>query len=176
MLPRRPFPPMSSRNFPMHPFSPQQPMMNRSSGGLLSRLFGGRTQSIPNMTNASRMGSLLGNVQNVTNPSSISSMMTNVQKILKVAESVGPMVQQYGPVVKNIPAMFKIYKALKSDDTSEAETETIETASEAETETIETASEEANDGNRFDEEAFNELEAEFIETPRKGTSKPKLYI
>ncbi|WP_169907947.1 VrrA/YqfQ family protein [Priestia abyssalis] len=166
MLPRRPFPPMPSRNFPMQPFFQQQPMMmNRSSGGLLSRLFGGRAQSIPNMTNASRMGSLLGNVQNVTNPSSISSMMTNVQKILKVAESVGPMVQQYGPVVKNIPAMFKIYKALKSDDTSEEETEAIETASE-----------EVNDGNPFDEDTFNELEAEFIESPRKGASKPKLYI
>lgn len=157
---------MPSRNFPMQPFSPQQPMMmNRPSGGLLSRLFGGRAQSMPNMTNASRMGSLLGNVQNVTSPSSISSMMTNVQKILKVAESVGPMVQQYGPVVKNIPAMFKIYKALKSDDTSEEETETIKTASE-----------EANDENPFDEDAFNELEAEFIESPRKGASKPKLYI
>ena len=167
MLPRRPFPPMPSRNFPMQPFFSQQPMMmNRPSGGLLSRLFGGRkAQSIPNMTNASRMGSLLNNVQNVTNPSSISSMMTNVQKILKVAESVGPMVQQYGPVVKNIPAMLKIYKALKSDDTSEEETETIKIVNE-----------ETNDGNSFDEDAFNELEAEFIENPPKGASKPRLYI
>ncbi|MDQ0244474.1 hypothetical protein J2S09_002040 [Bacillus fengqiuensis] len=166
MLPRRPFPPMPSRNFPMQTFFPyQQPMMNRPSGGLLSRLFGGRAQSIPNMPNASRMGSMLSNVQNVTNPSSISSMMTNVQKILKVAESVGPMVQQYGPVVKNIPAMFKIYKALKSDDTSDEETETVKTVSE-----------EANDVDQFDEDAFNELEAEFIENPPKGASKPKLYI
>lgn len=165
MLPRRPFPPMPSRNFPMQTFFPYQPMMNRPSGGLLSRLFGGRAQSIPNMPNASRMGSMLSNVQNVTNPSSISSMMTNVQKILKVAESVGPMVQQYGPVVKNIPAMFKIYKALKSDDTSDEETETVKTVSE-----------EANDVDQFDEDAFNELEAEFIENPPKGASKPKLYI
>ena len=166
MLPRRPFPPMPSRNFPMQPFFPHQPMMmNRSSGGLLSRLFGGRAQSIPSMPNASRMGSLLSNVQNVTNPSSISSMMTNVQKILKVAESVGPMVQQYGPVVKNIPAMFKIYKALKSDDTNEEGTEEVKIVSE-----------EANDENPFDVDALNELEAEFIEPPSKGASKPKLYI
>ncbi|HWO97991.1 MAG TPA: VrrA/YqfQ family protein [Bacillus sp. (in: firmicutes)] len=165
MLPRRPFPPIPPRRFPMQPFFQNQPMMNRPSGGLLSRLFGGRAHSMPNMQNTSRVGAMLSSVQNATNPSSISSMMTNVQKVLKAVETVGPMVQQYGPVVKNIPAMFKIYKALKSDDTSDEETAATMTENE-----------EPDNGNSLDEDAFNELEAEFAETPLKGASKPRLYI
>lgn len=152
----------------MQPFFPQRSMTNRPSGGLLSRLFGGRARSIPNMSNVSRMSSMLSNVQNAANPASISSMMTNVQKVLKTAESIGPMVQQYGPVVRNIPAMFKIYKALKSDDTTDDKKENTESA---------IVSTNKGDSSRIDEfDEFDALETEFIGKPQKGTSKPKLYI
>ncbi|MFC3882946.1 VrrA/YqfQ family protein [Bacillus songklensis] len=171
MLPRRPFPPMPSRNFPAHSFFPNQAMMNRPPGGLLSRILGRGARSVPNTTNASAMGSILGNLQNAANPASLSSMMTNVQKVLKAAESVGPMVQQYGPMIKNIPAMFKIYQALKSDDISEDNTN----ASDSKDKTRSTSNK-ANkeDSNHIDE--LDALEAEFIEKPAKGASKPKLYI
>jgi hypothetical protein len=165
LLPRRPFPPMPPRNFPTRSFFPNQAMMNRPSGGLLSRIFGRGAGSIPNITNASPMGSILGNLQNAANPSFLSSMMTNVQKVLKVAESVAPMVQQYGPMVRNIPAMFKIYQALKSDDTSkDTKVSTEATGKKADKET----------SNQID--ALDALESEFIEKTKKGASKPKLYI
>jgi hypothetical protein len=174
LLPRRPFPPMPPRNFPARPFFPNQAMMNRPSGGLLSRIFGRGAGSAPNITNASPMGSMLGNLQNAANPSSLSSMMTNVQKVLKVAESVGPMVQQYGPIVRNIPAMFKIYQALKSDDTSEDSKDNADTAdSKASTESTGKKADKKS-SNQIDE--LDALEAEFIEKSNKGASKPKLYI
>lgn len=60
-------------------------------------------------------------------------MLTNVQKMLGIAQNVVPMVQQYGPFVKNLPAMIKIFRELKpTDDNSESETSDINPAKEKE--------------------------------------------
>lgn len=58
-------------------------------------------------------------LSNFTNPANLGSMLGNVQKVLHTAESVMPMVQQYGPLVKNIPSMIKLYKELNSSDDEE---------------------------------------------------------
>jgi hypothetical protein len=145
----------------MQSFSPNQQLMNRPSAGILSRLFGGKSQAVSNGANVAPTGSMLRSIQQAANPSSISSMMTNVQKVLKAAESVGPMVQQYGPMVKNVPAMFKIYKALTSD---------------SDTEKAAIVKTDENKNANLKEQDLHDLEADVIEQTPSGASKPKLYI
>ena len=66
-------------------------------------------------------GSIL---KSFTNPSAINGFLTNTQKVLSTAQQVGPMINQYGPLVKNIPVMWKLYRGLKNapDLTSNEET------------------------------------------------------
>ena len=56
-------------------------------------------------------GSLL---KSLTNPATINGFLTNTQKVLNTAQQVGPMVNQYGPLVKNIPVMWKLYRGFKN--------------------------------------------------------------
>src|SRR5690625_2003681 len=40
----------------------------------------------------------------------ISNTLNNVQQVLKVIQSATPNVQVYGPLIKNLPVMYKMYK------------------------------------------------------------------
>lgn len=79
-----------------------------SGGGILAKILG-RNAGLSSVQNAAAAPKAFN----------LTSVMTNVQKVLGVAERVTPMVQQYGPMVRNVPAMFKIYKALKDDNTTD---------------------------------------------------------
>lgn len=47
-------------------------------------------------------------------------ILEKIQNLIKMAESAKPMVEQYGPMLKNIPALITILKASgESDDTNE---------------------------------------------------------
>ncbi|MFC0043193.1 YqfQ family protein [Metabacillus iocasae] len=182
-----PFPPNMQRGFPpQQSFYPSRQMMNpqsmsRGPGGLLSRIFGGG-RAIPPVQQAINPGtstSLLSNLQNLTNPASLSSMMGNIQKALKVAESVGPMVQQYGPLVRNVPSLIKVYQALRTSEAAEEETvleaETVEATEE--TSEMEEDDSTLNTETTLPSEDNDEfLEEEFSTKPSKGASMPKLYI
>jgi hypothetical protein len=41
-------------------------------------------------------------------------MVENVQKVMKMADTVRPLVQQYGPMVKNLPSMLQLLKEYQS--------------------------------------------------------------
>jgi len=144
-FPRRPMPPMQPPGFFGGP--PRFPAqgMNRGGGGLLSRLLsgltgGGRGTNPANFMqgpmNASQISRGITNpttLQSLANPANLSSMLGNVQKVLNTAESVMPMVQQYGPLVKNLPGMIKLYKELNSADTSDDSEDEKKKTSEPET-------------------------------------------
>lgn len=49
----------------------------------------------------------------------ISKTLTNTQQILKVVETTAPIVQQYGPVIKNLPMIFKMLKAFNESEASD---------------------------------------------------------
>ena len=40
-------------------------------------------------------------------------MLNNTQKVLQAAEQFTPMVQQYGPIVKNLPSHMETYACLQ---------------------------------------------------------------
>lgn len=51
----------------------------------------------------------------------LSNTLTNVQQVLKVVQSASPMIQEYGPMVKNLPAMYRMIKAFKDVESSNEE-------------------------------------------------------
>ncbi|MCZ0755579.1 VrrA/YqfQ family protein [Anoxybacillus sp. J5B_2022] len=122
------FPPPATRPFPFPRSSfparslPPYATPPTTGGGFLSRLFS-RGPAMPSSPFAA-----LTPMQNAASSTSatgggISGMLTNVQKMLGIAQNVMPMVQQYGPLVKNLPAMMKIWKELKTTDNSEEKSE-----------------------------------------------------
>ncbi|MGD7051825.1 VrrA/YqfQ family protein [Sutcliffiella horikoshii] len=157
-------------------------------GGLLAKLFG-RTgaRSIGNMgglgqlANTGAGGGLgqlanAGTLQQLINPNNLTGMLGNVQKALKMAEGVMPMVQQYGPLVRNVPAMLKLYNELKNvDDDDDTDTESTE---EAKTEEVESDSAAENNTKKKVKKAKPKPTATDTEPEEKpaGGSAPKLYI
>ncbi|KOO44116.1 hypothetical protein AMD01_14230 [Priestia koreensis] len=151
----------------------QQPFMNNQASFADSRGIGGGLSGIGGIGSAAGSGSgglggLLGGFRNLTSASSLSSMLGNVQGVMKTAESFLPMVQQYGPMVKNLPAMYKIYQALKTDDgetsTSEEKKETKEAGK---AEKVLPASKE--------ETEYEEFLDDFAGKQNQGSSRPRLY-
>lgn len=66
----------------------------------------------------------LVNKQNITNLAQnsiydINKTLTNVQKVVKVVGSATPMIQEYAPMVKNLPAMYRMMKAFNQIDDEE---------------------------------------------------------
>ncbi|WP_226680115.1 YqfQ family protein [Sutcliffiella horikoshii] len=155
-------------------------------GGLLAKLFG-RTgaRSIGNMgglgqlANTGAGGGLgqlanAGTLQQLINPNNLTGMLGNVQKALKMAEGVMPMVQQYGPLVRNMPAMYKLYNELKNvDDDDETDNESTE---EAKTEEVESDSAAESNKKKKVKKGKPKPKATESEVKPAGGSAPKLYI
>ncbi|WP_262372479.1 YqfQ family protein [Sutcliffiella horikoshii] len=163
-------------------------------GGLLAKLFG-RTgaRSIGNMgglgqlANTGAGGGLsqlanAGTLQQLINPNNLTGMLGNVQKALKMAEGVVPMVQQYGPLVRNMPAMLKLYNELKNVDDDDDTDNDNELTDEAKTEDVESESASASAAKSNTKKKVKKAkkkptstEPEEKEKPA-GSSAPKLYI
>ncbi len=151
---------------------PQQygPMRNSQpaagKGGILSNLFQRNTgTSVGNAAanGFSRAGTNTSLIQSLANPQKISSFLNQTQQVLNTAQKFGPVVQQYGPMVKNLPSMWKLYRAFKDNPM-----ETEETEKPVETKIIE---------NDLQENSTNKIKT--IKPPPKdkqGKSVPKLYI
>lgn len=132
MYPRYQQRPMQYRMPPQsfHPYNrmsspPMNPTMrsmqpNGRGGGLLSRLLGGFNGSGARQgiqpfggLNQGQAARGAGFLKSLTEPNTINHFLTNTQKVLNTANQVGPLVQQYGPIVKNLPMMWKLYRGLK---------------------------------------------------------------
>jgi len=98
------------------------------SGGILSSLFGRGGGAAGNAATAAR--SVTGAAGAAAQGgASLTNIMNGTQKVLAAGERIVPMVrqvQQYGPLIKNLPSMWKMYRGLKAADTAadSAETET----------------------------------------------------
>ncbi|MGN1401672.1 MAG: VrrA/YqfQ family protein [Bacillus sp. (in: firmicutes)] len=106
--------------------SRQSAPQDKEEGGLLSKLkrkpkqqsgtpptaasmFSLPSNSQRNKTAASQSETRGGILQALTNPDSLSTMLDNTQKVLQTAESFGPLIQQYGPMLKGIPNVMKYF-------------------------------------------------------------------
>ncbi|MBD8069172.1 VrrA/YqfQ family protein [Bacillus sp. PS06] len=122
-------------------------------------------------TSASGAANAASTLKGLTNPANLGAILGNVQKALHTAESVMPMVQQYGPLVKNIPSMIKLYRELNSsnseEDTSTEEKQTEKKKSRPEN----TAEAHAEDDGRDVPKTTTKSS-----TTKTGQSVPRLYI
>lgn len=165
-----------------------------SGGGLLSKILGRGGSAargtgmngLMGMQNAGRAATGGGSfLQNLTNPSGLSGILNNTQQVIKTAQTIGPMIQQYGPIVRNLPAMWKIYRGFKnaSADSEDEKSETNETS--------EKKHSNANDSSKKKKPTKNKKNGSKRETAKekqttskpstavsqeKGASVPKLYI
>ncbi|PAD39291.1 hypothetical protein CHH53_05900 [Terribacillus sp. 7520-G] len=99
---------------------------------------------------------------------SLLDMLNHTQNALKAAESFMPMVQEYGPMVKNLPSMLKMMKALKDIDFDEEEA-----APEAEEK--DKSKQENQRRSSAQKEAGKPAKQE-TRRSKSGESLPKLYI
>lgn len=88
-----------------------------------------------------QQNSLLSNLQQHMNPTQIlgsphiskginglSGVLDNVQQFLRIVETTTPLIREYGPMIKNLPAMYRMMKAIKEiDDDEEEDKKEIET-------------------------------------------------
>ncbi|WP_249871816.1 YqfQ family protein [Oceanobacillus saliphilus] len=89
---------------------------------------------------------------------SISKTLDTVQHILNMIQSSTPIIEEYGPMIKNLPAMYRMMKAFKEIEGSDEEN--TKTSYKAEDTKIETVT---------PVEPVKKTEV-------KGISRPKLYI
>ena len=172
-------PPQAFRGpFNQLPRNDQQPPKKE---GLLSRLLGKSKQNAapPNLfapaastTNNSSRSSGGGILDNLTKPDSINNMLNNTQKVLQAAEQFTPMVQQYGPVIKNLPSMWKVFRSISSSDDAEKPAEENNAVN---TTTVIQESPVNNDKPESDIVVETATEVRPKKT-RNRTSGPKLYI
>lgn len=151
-------------------------------GGFLAKLFGmggrpagmGHSPFGPAVTGAAqRSGDFL---QALSNPASIGNFLSNTQKVLNTASQIGPLVQQYGPLVRNLPAMWKIYKGLKdagsSGDTGQESAHKSSSAQEIKHEETPEEQKKTKTGKAKRKQTSAAKPAD----SQKGKSVPKLYI
>lgn len=156
------------------PFRPPQ------KGGILGKLFGRSKQPStpqnlfvpPSRVNQdTRSGS--GLMDSLKNPQGLSTMLTNTQKVLQAAEQFTPMIQQYGPIVKNIPSLWKLMRAINSsDDEKVDQTKETETTNEATNEKTNESPKESSDSSA----KVQPKKKAPKKKKRKSDSVPKLYI
>ncbi|MBB6284834.1 VrrA/YqfQ family protein [Geobacillus subterraneus] len=135
---RPPMMPSPFAGMPPAPFARMPVGAPRPSGagGLLARLFsrGQTPAAAPSPWGLPLLQNAAANTATAANTSGgFIGMLNNVQKMLGIAQNVMPMVQQYGPLIRNLPAMIRIFRELKSADEEEGETKPTESASAKET-------------------------------------------
>ena len=152
----------------------------RNGGGLLSKILGGKKQGnqprgLGGVQTAGRAASSGGGVgsllQTLSNPTSLTGFLNNTQQVLNSVQSITPMIQQYGPLVKNIPMMWKLYKGFK-DLPTEEQSEEIKPDLMAE----ESASSPAEPKKKSKKKRV--VQSDTVEEKKRpnGPSVPKLYI
>ncbi|MFD1040039.1 VrrA/YqfQ family protein [Virgibacillus byunsanensis] len=97
--------------------------------------------------------------------------LTNIQQILNFVQKSAPIVQEYGPMVKNLPAMYRMMKAFNENDD---ENENEESANL--TESSNTADEMLESSSRSVETESSDDQLQPQGKSRSGQSLPKLYI
>ncbi|MCO7126315.1 YqfQ family protein [Sporolactobacillus shoreicorticis] len=99
MTPTRGFPPIFPRMPAQPPPAPAPLPASQGTGGL-----GGFIASFLSQNTAGTTGNL-----------NLPGIITNAQKAIQTAQTVLPMIQQFGPLVKNAPAILSALKGMQGE-------------------------------------------------------------
>ncbi|MGE7879555.1 VrrA/YqfQ family protein [Peribacillus muralis] len=167
------------------PFGQQQrqDMPQAKKEGLLSKILGKSKQrgAPPNLfapaassNQSSSRSSAGGILETLKNPDSLNNMLANTQKVLQAAEQFTPMVQQYGPVIKNLPSMWKVFRSISSAGDAENQETSVDAAPGSVTQTnVEETAEPIKKEKPLDAASTTRIRTE---GKRERSSGPKLYI
>lgn len=181
-----PFPPVRQREFPplfpvRNPEPPPQAAPSSGSFGDLIGMF---------LSPGSRGG---------TGGMNLVGMLSNVQKAIQTAQTVLPMIQQFGPLIRNAPAILSALKSVPDTESKADSGDSEKTETEAEVPVPETKAAEDEKIGEPKEKSKNNEEPEKTETktvrpapaknvhPKKNSlkntdklvtrpSRPRLYI
>ena len=160
----------------------QYPNTFRQSGPFSPR-FNHPTTYPPGMANRGG-GGIPGLLQRFLQPSAtqgatgggVTQFLGNMQQVLQMAQSATPIVQQYGPMVKNLPMMLKMLKAFNEiDDDSDSD----ESNQNKEVEVKDNMEKETKKKISVKKESLNKIEGSSLksnQTKKQGISTPKLFI
>ncbi|CQR46639.1 hypothetical protein BN1058_00908 [Paraliobacillus sp. PM-2] len=184
------FPPMQGRP----PIQPNMPPMNMPPMNMQPLQHWGGMPAAYQPTTAVPKSGLQGMIQKLL-PSQLGSQvsgatgggvtqtLSNLQQILKMTQSVTPIIQQYGPLVKNLPSMLTLLKAFQEADGEEANEEnSAEEIEESKEDPVDDVDDDIDDEQSVEAKIETENENIYlIETDQSYTnqpsgSKPKLYI
>lgn len=130
---QRPFFQQMPEQRQMNPFQRQHRSAKEQpqKEGLLGKLFGTSNQHTaprnvfaPPSHVQQQTRNSSGFLDTLKNPEGLSHILTNTQKVLQAAEQFTPMIQQYGPIVKNLPSIWKIMRAFNSSEDDKEKTKT----------------------------------------------------
>ncbi|USK84107.1 YqfQ family protein [Peribacillus asahii] len=166
------------------PFHQQDMMQQRpKKEGLIGRLLGKSKQkaapqnlfATPSQgkqeTRSNNSGG--GIMETLRNPEGITNLLNNTQKVLQAAEQFTPIVQQYGPMIKNLPSMWNIIRAFSSNDNDKKEEPKQE--ENISKETVTEIPTEESPKSTAEQTAQQKMEKK-PKPKKKKTSGPKLYI
>ncbi len=142
----------------------------KQSGGFLASLFGRGGGSGLAQQGASTVAKAAGG------GSTLSNFMNSTQKVLAAGERVVPMVrqvQQYGPLIKNLPSMWKIYRGLSSTTTEESVEHSAESSKIESSSHYETSSSFKSSKKTRDESSHMEVSTEL---PKSSSEKPRAHV
>ncbi|MFJ8067753.1 VrrA/YqfQ family protein [Peribacillus sp. NPDC096447] len=161
----------------------RQEMPPAKKEGLLSKILGKSKQKAasPNLfapaassNQSSSRSSGGGILETLKNPESLNNMLSNTQKVLQAAEQFTPMVEQYGPVIKNLPSMWKVFRSISSAGDIEDQGASVE--SEPNVEVQKNIEVKTDSKKKEKAKEANPIAQVRTETKRERTSGPKLYI
>lgn len=89
-----------------------------------------QAQNIGTNTSATTSSGLMGLLKKL-NPTGggFTETLDHIQKLLKMAQSVTPKIQEYGPLIKNLPALLELMNEM--DDEEESSTDQVDTEDES---------------------------------------------
>jgi outer membrane biosynthesis protein TonB len=110
--------------FYRYPNQPQHPMQPFQVNSHMQNM-NGMHEMPRHQGSVDRFLGTIGSGGNITGGNNIFTMLNNVQKVLKVAETMGPMIKQYGPAMRNLPSIMTALKDFQNGGSkSKAETNT----------------------------------------------------
>ncbi|WP_332632136.1 VrrA/YqfQ family protein [Halalkalibacter flavus] len=155
----------------------------RGGGGFLSRILGGLGGAQGAAGNP-MMGGFLSAGGGGMN---FSTLLTNAQKVLGLTHQVVPMIQQYGPLIRNAPTIWKIMMSNNSEEGNPIDDSSVNASEDEESTKInieEPDDSSALSSTSFDHSQTNETDSSLHLTRStaykpesiKGIPGPKLYI
>jgi hypothetical protein len=107
--------------YPTQPQHPMQPFQVNPHMQNMHGMNGMPRHPVPGSVD--RFLGTIGSGGSITGGTNVFTMLNNVQKVLKVAETMGPMIKQYGPAMRNLPSIMTALKDFQNGSSSKADTE-----------------------------------------------------